>query len=305
MKIGILGVGNIGKRHLSNVVTSGHEALCYEPSEGGPIEVPLGSIKNVQFLPRNTVLRESDAIIIASPTCNHLTDLSDCILHKKPTLIEKPIGNNLQSATSLVKEAELIGLPITVGYNLRFHPCVTTAKRILEIMGEPLWARFICSQFNNRESYLRDGVTLNWSHEIDLAIHLLGSADLTFSSTRLTNNQDDMVDIHLIHKRAKCHTNIHLDYITKPEVRGFEIACAEGIISANLPDRSLTIRKFSPSERHQTEKFGGSYDIDYKEEMVDFIRLYRGGQSQRSCSAREALEVLKICTGVKQQAGLK
>lgn len=305
MKIGILGVGSIGQRHLTNAITSGHEVLFFDPNENMYFQVPNGvTLRNIRYQHREDVLKESDAIIIASPTSCHLDDFASCIQYQKPVLIEKPIGDNLQYATALVSDAERIGLPVMVGYNLRFHPVVKKARTYLDSgeLGKPLWAGFCCAQFNNKPPYLRDGVILNWSHEIDLALHLLGPAKLINSFVRLDDGRDDMANINLLHD-SECHTNIHLDYVTVPEFRSFTIAFEGGLIATDLPNRHLILIR--PDKSKELENFSGDYDRDYADEFDEFSIAIEDHKLPFGCSAREALEVLKICTGVRQQVGLK
>ncbi len=168
--------------------------------------------------------------------------------------MEKPIADRLGAPLEYVN---------MVGYNLRFHSCVKKAKEWLNagLIGKPLWANFTLGQYSEKPPYLRDGVLLNWSHEIDLALYLLGMAVVAGSSTRLTDGRDDMSDILLTHKSG-CRTTVHLDYITKPEQRGFMIYGSESYINCNLPDRILQLNENQP---FHDEK--GSYNQDYIEEM--------------------------------------
>jgi predicted dehydrogenase len=295
MKIGVLGAGSIGKRHIGNIIAFGHQALYYDPA-----------LSYAEAYKRNEVLDKCDAIIIASPTKHHLEDFSECIERQKPVFIEKPIGDDLQAASVLVAQAEKIGLPVMVGYNLRFHPSTVFTRSALHIdrsrFGNPLWAHFVCAQFNAKEPYKRDGVILNWSHEIDLAISLLGPADLTCASVRLTDGHDDMADIHLAHHTG-CRTSIHIDYLTAPEKRYFQIAMEGGTIDANLLKRDVTVSQ--PCAPPKVSAFDGDYSCDYRDEFRDFLRIIDNKHLIYGCTAREALEVLKICTGARQQAGLK
>lgn len=282
--IAVIGYGSIGKRHADNLVAIGHAVAVFDPAfpNGYGIEEIIGN---------------SDAVVIASPTPMHYDHLGMVWVAGKPCLVEKPIADRMIH----------IGLPypknaLTVGYNLRFHSCVKKAKEWLDagLIGKPQWANFTLGQYSEKPPYLRDGVLLNWSHEIDLALYLLGVADVAGSSTRLTDGRDDMSDILLTHESG-CRSTIHLDYITKPEQRYFSITGDLGIIYVDLVDRVADIRSTKVTV---TIINMDTWNDNYIEEMQAWIDRIDGKETI-GCSGEEGLEVLKICLEVRRQAGLE
>ncbi len=283
MRIGILGYGSIGSRHGKNLVDLGHKVIFHDPAMA-------------DGLPKKDVIERSDAIVIASPTSEHVNDITACRLNKKPCFVEKPIAGDGSMMAALKH-------PLMVGYNMRFHPSVLKAKEWLndDRIGTPFWGNFICAQFNDKPEYLRDGVTLNWSHEVDLALYLLGEAEVAGAAI---TKKDDLADILLRHSESGAQTTIHLDYLTRPEHRGFSIAGPKGLIIANLPGRSIVLLD-SNSNPRQVEQFPGDYDDDYAVEMASFIARVGGAKEQTlGCTAAEAIEVLKVCLKAKKVAGL-
>lgn len=306
MKIGVIGLGSIGLRHAKNLADLGHQVLAWDPDAARCKEalyykgnVPIGICDCIH----EVTYGDEDGIVIASPTRFHIDHLSRALReHTAPVFIEKPIADSdrVLHLSDLIKSR-----PTMVGYNLRLHSCVKKAKEWLDsgAIGTPLWANFTCAQYNDKPAYLRDGVILNWSHEIDLALYLLGSATVAASSTRLTDGKDDMTDILLTHEGG-CRSSIHLDYLTDPEWRHFMIYGADGTIQCDLPSRS--IRLFGKSGSLPNQEFidsDGSYDQDYLEEMQAFIDRLDGKKTIGATGA-EGLAVLDICLKVREQAGL-
>lgn len=289
MRIGILGYGSIGSRHGRNLVSLGHKVIFHDPNVA-------------DGLPKDEVIKRSDAVVIASPTSEHASDISLCKRENKPCFAEKPI------ADSFIKEwSTFLKWPLMVGYNLRFHPCVRKAKEWLDDdrLGTPYWANFICAQFNDKPEYLRDGVTLNWSHEIDLALHLLGPAGVSGASI---TKDDAISDILLTHTANQgehgCRTAIHLDYVTRPEHRGFSVCGPKGVMVANIPARSIALLDTDGTPKH-VEQYQGSFDHDYVVEMSAFIAKAIGtGIETPGCTAEEAIDVLRVCLRAKKEAGL-
>lgn len=285
MRIGILGYGSIGSRHGRNLVALGHQIILHDPAMA-------------ESLPKDVVIDKADAVVIASPTSEHASDIMLCKRAAKPCFVEKPIANVFQKGPS-----DFLKHPLMVGYNLRFHPCVIKAVQWLNEgrIGIPHWASFVCSQFNDKPEYLRDGVTLNWSHEIDLAMLLMGKAEVAGA---LITKQDDVADILLRHSPEPIQSTVHLDYLTLPEHRGFSISGSEGIIIGNLPGRSIAHLDVSGTAR-QAEQYQGSYDDDYVTEMAAFMAKVEGSSEPiLGCTAEEAIDVLKICQKAKKVAGI-
>jgi predicted dehydrogenase len=239
------------------------------------------------------VINWADAIVIATPTSRHYADIILC--HpSKPLFVEKPI----------VCTRDQLSIPTVnnirmVGYNLRFHSCVKKAREWLGtgLIGKPLWARFTCAQYNDKPAYLRDGVILNWSHEIDLALYLLGNARLDAASIS-HNVREDMADLVLQHGNTLCRTSIHLDYLTKWERRGFVIVGDNGSLEADLVSRQIFHRDNNGRFIH-THYGRDTFDGNYLSEAKAFLdRL--DGKETIGCTAAEAIEIIRICLEAKE-----
>lgn len=304
--VGILGLGSIGMRHGRNLTAMGHQVIGFDPiniGEGFPSiwPIPDGGLKKL------------DAIIIANPTELHTEALSQTP-YSTPVFMEKPIGASQKDYDWFnpkpPMQSNVLRQIAMVGYNLRFHGCVKKAKEWLDsgMIGEPLWANFTLGQHSIKPPYLRDGVILNWSHEIDLALYLLGDATVMGSSTGIKDGKDYMTDILLAHQqkpwlshhREACRSTIHLDYITNPEYRCFKIIGSGGYIFFDLGNRYGTLISGSEISSYEEDD---TWNDDYMEEMQAFLDRIDGKETI-GCSGAEGLRVLEICLEVRKQAGL-
>lgn len=278
-KIAILGAGSIGQRHMKNLMQLGCGVRAYDPAN------------DVRKSYRNELIDWADAVVIASPTSNHLEDINDCRRAEKPCFVEKPIGHMpAEMITSHVK---------MVGYNLRFHSCVKKTKHWIDagLLGAPIWANFTCAQFNDR--YPNDDVIFNWSHEIDLALYLLGPATVLSCATK-GGTRATMADILLRH-RTIGQTNVHLDYLTQPEIRGFTIEGSDGQIIVDLVRRQAINRSNVPNACDVVFNGQDSFDENYLDEMRAFL-MRLDGQPTIGCTAKEGLDVLDVCLKAKEMA---
>lgn len=298
MKFGVLGLGSIGLRHARNLRMLGHEVIGYDIDAKKQREFQGKILKRVEVL-------AAEAIIIATPTTEHHGDWVDCEWHEiagtKNVFIEKPLCSYDDHAL-FAAEDELSS--VFVGYMLRFHPCVKAAKNWIEQghIGKPIWANFIVGQFNDKPDYLRDGVVLNWSHEIDLALYLLGPAKVVAASVHCTDGKDDIADFVLEHESG-ARSLIHLDYVTKNEIREGWIVGSEKNIGMDLLGRRSSMGKI-------IQEFGGDWNADYIDEMQAFIDYVSSAPAKLSTRGRwatgeDGLRVLEICQQVRQIAGLE
>ncbi len=284
-KIGILGLGSIGARHLLNFESLGCKVIGYDP-----VMCELDQFHEVW---------DCDAVVIASPTKMHYEHIMEGHSRRVPMLVEKPL---------VMTRKEWQGVPLSyvwmVGYNLRFHSTVHKVRQWLSegIIGKPIWAQFTCGQFNDRPTYRNDGVVLNWSHEIDLAIHLLGKAEVL---TAAVTAREDLADILLKHDHNECHSVIHLDYLTLPERRGFVIVGPEGVIEADLVSREATVKDCDAEVIHR-HLGRDSFDANYISEAQAFLALLDDKIKPDhliGCTARQAYDVVDICLEVKEFHG--
>lgn len=272
MRIGVLGLGSIGLRHARNALALGHEVSGFDPDE---TRQGLLSAQGGTAATRESILH-SDYVVVASPTPEHYKDISELSC---PSLVEKPLADR-----EVHLDTDMVRL---VGYNLRYHSCVKQAREWIKtgFIGTPLCGHFMLAQFNEKPAYLRDGVVLNWSHEIDLCLHLMGPGECLSSACK--NNT--VADFFIQHKGGAI-SSIHLNYINKAEERYFTILGDKGKIHCVLAPYRIA-ECYPEDGTIMVYKYDTTFDQDYVTEMKAFL----SGDIGPGCTAQEAIEVLKIC----------
>jgi predicted dehydrogenase len=84
-----------------------------------------------------------DAIFVCStPETTHYPITKDCLLARKHTLLEKPMGLALKEADEMMSLAKKAGLKLTIGYTQRFNPKYAYVKQCLVngTLGRPVTA---------------------------------------------------------------------------------------------------------------------------------------------------------------------
>lgn len=168
MRVGVIGLGSIGRRHVGNLLALGCEVVGLDTNPtallSAKADYPALSLDGGPV----------DALVFATPAANHLERVEEAVSHRIPFFVEKPLGT-LEQLPRWREIAEM-DLPVNqVGYMLRFQRDVAFLKSLAPRNGE-LWLRWDAERYGYR---LEES-----SHEIDLALHLGADADAVVAQSR-------------------------------------------------------------------------------------------------------------------------
>ncbi len=126
IKVGIIGIGRIGKIHLENLSTriDGVEVVAVvNPSKKGQDYASNFGVKKVSD-DINVILDDSeiDAVLICSPSDTHSDYAIQLAEAGKAIFCEKPIDMSLEKAKRVVEAVLKNNVPMMVAFNRRFDP---------------------------------------------------------------------------------------------------------------------------------------------------------------------------------------
>jgi len=315
-KMVVLGLGSIGLRHAQNFWNLGVPICGYDPDSGRCNLAERAGIETTSN--REEAFSGADAVVIASPSGCHYDDLAESLDRNLHVFAEKPLAHTDVGLSAFLSGFEEKNLIVFGGFNMRYHPAFVAARKMVadDKLGEILWARFQMSDYlpnwrphtDYRTGYANNpvsgGVLLDVIHEFDAANALLGPAETIAAVARKTGSlelaSEDCADVLLQHK-SNVVSAIHVDFVTRPGNRHFEIAGTEGRLRVDLNARNLKFTDKSGSENSQA--FAGSSDDDYMREAEDFLHCIETG-SEPACNGREALAVLQQVLAARQLAAL-
>ena len=141
-----------------------------------------------------------DGIILATPNQMHVDGGLECVAAGVPVLVEKPIGDNVDSATRLVEAGEKAGVPVLTGHHRNYSPIMAKAREIVQsgVLGTLVGVTGT-ALFYKPDDYFDVGggwrrepgggpILLNLTHEVNNLLSLLGDIDtviaMTSNSTR-------------------------------------------------------------------------------------------------------------------------
>ncbi len=134
VRLAILGLGPIGRRHLQAIadVPSCEAVAVVDPAEDSQ------AVADAWGLPRyagiEAMLDEAapDGVINATPNTQHLPLSLACIGRGIPVLVEKPIADTLAAAEAIADASEAAEVPVLVGHHRRHNPVVQKAREVVQ-----------------------------------------------------------------------------------------------------------------------------------------------------------------------------
>lgn len=315
--VAVIGLGSIGLRHAQNLSRLGMQVLGYDPDpQRCEMLLKQGGATSSSA---DAALRESDAVVIATPNAFHFQGVADAIDAGCHVFVEKPLAHSISGLEELLSRAEGKGLTVFVGMNLRYHPVVKLARNILAdgTLGKLLWGRFVAASYlpnwrpqqDYRMGYAANvttgGVVFDFIHEFDLAWYLLGAAKVLTahaeSSSEIELDSDSIADVVLRHDTGII-TTLHVDYVTKARQRRIEVAGTQGVLFVDI-ERSQLLMHNNDGEIVKEQSFETDVNDMYFNEMDSFLKCARDGGCAEQ-NSREALEVLALVLDIRKQCGL-
>jgi predicted dehydrogenase len=321
MRILIVGLGSIGRRHLANLRTLRPDAHITVWRQYGQRSVP----DDVLALSDCVVTRLEDALeerpeaaILANPATLHCETgvaLSNEGIH---LFVEKPISHALESARTLVDSCRKQNLVLAVGYTFRFYRPLQIMQRALHdnhigaawiFRAEacrylPEWRAGTDYRQNvSARSELGGGVLLELSHEIDYARWLMG--EIRSVSAQVERVGDLEIDVEdaatlLLTFGSGSIGTIHLNMIERPALRGCRIAGALGTLTWDAGSHS--VRQFRAASDNWSDLYAGSaqdYSDAYKAEMEQFLSCVEE-RATAAVTGEDALRTLEVIDAAKR-----
>lgn len=251
-KIGIIGLGSIGTRHLKNIVkvlerkNESYIIDLIRSGKGKEIEEEIAQHISSIFYSYDSVPNDYDVIFVTNPTNLHFATIKKFISKTRHMFIEKPLFDK-----TVFWEDDLHLKSKSVYYvacPLRYTNVIQYIKQKIDL-NDVFCARTISSSYlpdwrpgqDYRKSYSAHkdqggGVSIDLIHEWDYICYLFGIPENilnirgTFSKLEI-----DSDDLSLyIAKYADKAVEVHLDYFGRKTMREIQIFTAEDTIVGDI-----------------------------------------------------------------------
>ncbi|HLO55331.1 MAG TPA: Gfo/Idh/MocA family oxidoreductase [Saprospiraceae bacterium] len=130
MKIGLVGVGHLGKIHLKCLLNTKFEFVgFYDPNED--IRKTISETHQIKAYDElEALIGDVDCIDVVSPTVFHYEIAKKAIIAGKHVFIEKPLTETLEQAEELVALSQKHNVKVQVGHVERYNPAIRSLRNI-------------------------------------------------------------------------------------------------------------------------------------------------------------------------------
>jgi predicted dehydrogenase len=130
VKIGLVGVGHLGKIHLKCLLNTKFEFVgFYDPNED--IRKTISETHQIKAYDElEALIADVDCIDVVSPTVFHYEIAKKAIIAGKHVFIEKPLTETLEQAEELVALSQKHKVKVQVGHVERYNPAIRSLRNI-------------------------------------------------------------------------------------------------------------------------------------------------------------------------------
>lgn len=238
MKVGVIGVGYLGKYHTQKYKNIEDVELV------GVADVDLSTAEAIAeendckaFQDYRELLKEVDAVSVVVPTSYHHDVALECIAAGVDMLMEKPITTTVEEADNIIAKAEEKNLILQVGHLERFNPAVEAMMPFLTV---PV---FIESQristFKNRALDV-DVILDLMIHDIDIILNIIKSPLETIHTVGapVVTDFTDIANARLIFENGAT-ANVTVSRISRTNTRRMRIFQPGSFINVDFANRKV------------------------------------------------------------------
>ena len=291
LRVGVVGVGHIGKNHarLYAEQSAARFTAIYDTDTARAQELAqqLGVVAASSL---EDFATQVDAASVATPTSSHFEVAQILLETGKHLLIEKPITESPEHATSLARLAAERGLVLQVGHVERFNPVLSALEARLT------HPRFIeahrLSPYPNRSTDI--GVVLDLMiHDLEIILHLVRSPVETIDAVGVPvlSRGEDIANARLRFENG-CIANVTSSRISPERMRKIRVFQEDAYLSLDYQNQTGEI--YRRSEKGITkEEVEIEREEPLKGQLASFLECASTGNTPRvsGFQATAALEL--------------
>ncbi len=259
IKIGVVGVGHLGRWHVQQLKTINEAELVgfFDVDSERNITIEK-EFQTTAFKSFEALLSQVDALSIVTPTTTHFSYAHETLKANKHVFIEKPITETVDEGQQLVELAERNQVKLQVGHIERFNPA------ILALGDRRLNPLFIeshrMSNFNPRGTDVAVVLDL-MIHDIDLILSFIHSPvkSIDASGVSIISQKEDIANCRINFENGAV-ANVTASRISNRKMRKMRFFQPNAYISVDFLEGVSEIYELVSPEVHPKE---GNFAISF------------------------------------------
>ncbi len=247
LKVGVFGVGHLGKFHLNNWKEMEGVKLVgfFDPNnENAKIAAEQYGIK--RFMDEDKLMDACDIIDVITPTDHHFSICMQAIRKGKHVFVEKPLAHTIQEGRDLVKMVREANVKMQVGHVERFNPAYLSIK---ELNLNPMFIEVHrLAQFNPRGTEVSVILDL-MIHDIDIILNLVKSdvKHISASGVAVMTETPDIANVRIEFNNG-CVANLTSSRISMKKMRKMRLFQKDAYIGIDFLEKKTEIIKLKQPE---------------------------------------------------------
>ena len=258
LKVGVFGVGHLGKFHLNNwkEIPGVDIVGFYDPNDANAREV-IEKYNIKRFDSAEALLGLVDAADVVAPTDHHFAICEAAIKRGKHVFVEKPLAQTMDEAQALVKLVKESNVKLQVGHVERFNPAFLAVK---DLKLNPMFIEVHrLAQFNPRGTEVSVILDL-MIHDIDIILSIVKS-DVKFisaSGVGVMTETPDIANVRIEFNNG-CVANLTSSRISMKKMRKIRVFQKDAYIGIDFLNKKSEIIKLKDDETDNANVF--TFDI--------------------------------------------
>ena len=250
LKVGVFGVGHLGKFHLNKwKEIEGVKLVGFFDPNNDNAKAVTAEYGLKRFMDEDKLIDACDAIDVVVPTDWHFEVCMKAVRKGKHVFVEKPLCNTIPEAKDLVDMVREANVKMQVGHVERFNPAYLAVK---DLGLNPMFIEVHrLAQFNPRGTEVSVILDL-MIHDLDIILSLIKSDVKNISASGVAVMTDT------------------------PDIANVRIEFNNGCV-ANLTSSRISMKKMRKMRLFQKDSYIG---IDFLQKKTEIIKLKQPGDKE-------------------------
>lgn len=257
LKVGVFGVGHLGKFHLNNWKEIKEVELVgfFDPNDEMAAQV-TAKYGLPRFNNSEELMDLCDIIDVVAPTTFHFNLVAAALRKSKHVFVEKPLMNTMDEAREILKLAKEANVKVQVGHVERFNPAFLAA---IKYDIKPMFIEVHrLAQFNPRGTEVSVILDL-MIHDIDIVLAIVKSPvkHISASGVAVITDTPDIANVRIEFNNG-CVANLTSSRISMKQMRKLRIFQKDAYIGIDFLAKKTEIIKL----KQDSDKDVFSFDLE-------------------------------------------